>query len=152
MSRIISLIVCTLAGVIQPFLCAEDVAVEFRLAETHPRPGLRAVTVPGSREPVYLHQEVALADTDIASAQVVTGAKSVQVEFLFTPTGTKKLAKVTKTSVGRRLAILINGSAVSAPTIQAPIDYGRVVVSGLSSEREARRIVNSIHDNRKRSP
>ncbi len=149
MPRTIHWIAIALLGIVQPFLYAQEVTIEFRFAQRHPGPGLREVAVSGSREPIYLHPEVVLSEADVASAQVIRSAKRAQVKLLLTPAGTKKLAELTKNNLGRQLAILVNDRPVSAPIIQASVRSGQIVLNGLSSEREARHIVDSLASRQK---
>src|SRR4029453_13713748 len=52
--------------------------------------------------------------------------------------GTPAFQTATETPVGSRIAIVVDGRIVSAPTVQAPITSGDVVVTSELTEREAR--------------
>ena len=52
------------------------------------------------------------------------------VAFSFKSVGIKKFARVTRENVGRRLAIVLDGEVISAPTINTPITGGQGVITG----------------------
>jgi len=56
------------------------------------------------------------------------GKPMINIEF--TPEGTKKFADVTRRSVGRPLAILLDGVILSAPRVNGPIPGGKAQISG----------------------
>ena len=63
------------------------------------------------------------------------GGNSVSLEFNFE--GASLFHEVTKNSVGRRLAIVLDGTLYSAPNINEPIAGGRAEISGNFSQEEA---------------
>ncbi len=62
------------------------------------------------------------------------GKPMINIEF--TPEGTKKFADVTRRSVGRPLAILLDGVILSAPRVNGPIPGGKAQISGSFSLQE----------------
>ena len=52
------------------------------------------------------------------------------VSFSFKSMGAKKFARATRENVGRRLAILLDGNVISAPTINSPITGGQGIITG----------------------
>jgi len=81
---------------------------------------------------------------DIKSASVeVQPSLDWSVMLKMTEEGAKKFGELTEKAVGERLAILLDGKLVSAPTINEPIRGGSVQISGVS-EKEARDLVDSI--------
>src|SRR4051812_34317336 len=86
------------------------VTFELRRAEGKPVEGLTEATVAGTKDKVYLHQEAALTNQDIARAQATTDAgDKPAVEITLTEGGRKKLAKLTEDHQGKPLAILVAG-------------------------------------------
>jgi len=59
------------------------------------------------------------------------------VSLTFNDAGSKRFFDVTKESVGKRLAILLDGHPKSAPNVNEPISGGRAQISGRFSEEEA---------------
>jgi len=74
---------------------------------------------------------------------VVTGRPQIMMDF--SDAGTELLTEVTTASVGRRLAILIDGEVVSAPRINQPITGGRAGIYGSFSREEAEQIAARIN-------
>ena len=52
------------------------------------------------------------------------------VAFSFKAAGAKKFGNVTRDNVGRRLAIVLDGKVISAPTINSPITGGNGIITG----------------------
>lgn len=52
------------------------------------------------------------------------------VSFSFKSTGAKKFANATRENVGGRLAIVLDGKVISAPTINTPITGGKGIITG----------------------
>ncbi len=52
------------------------------------------------------------------------------VSFAFKAQGAKKFANATRENVGRRLAIVLDGKVISAPTINTPITGGQGIITG----------------------
>ena len=52
------------------------------------------------------------------------------VSFSFKSAGAKKFARATRENIGRRLAIVLDGQVISAPTIQSVIPNGNGVITG----------------------
>src|SRR5262245_20351489 len=92
------------------------------------------VVLEPTRMDTYELGPVVVDGADVAEARALHNAAvgwSVVVDL--TPEGTDELAAVTRRAVGDQIAILVDGRLVSAPTVQAPIGAGVVVVaSGLS--------------------
>ena len=66
------------------------------------------------------------------------------VSVNLTADGTAAFRTVTETTVGSRIAIVVEGRIVSAPTVQAPITSGDVVVTSGLTEREARSLATRL--------
>ena len=52
------------------------------------------------------------------------------VSFSFKSAGAKKFGNATRDNVGRRLAIVLDGKVISAPTINSPITGGKGIITG----------------------
>lgn len=65
------------------------------------------------------------------------------VSIYFDDVGAKAFSRATSQLVQRRIAIVVNGQAQSAPTVQAPITGGVVSVTA-SSEEQARELAASL--------
>ncbi len=62
---------------------------------------------------------------------------SPAVSFSFKAAGAKEFANVTRENVGRRLAIVLDGKVLSAPTINVPITGGQGIITGNFSMQSA---------------
>jgi preprotein translocase subunit SecD len=118
-------------------LTAPPPDVQLRFAETEPAPGLTRIEDDG--RVLYLQPQAVLTTPDIASAALGADpfAASPVVELTLTPTGRDRLAHATTDHVGEILAVLIDGTLVTAPIIREPILGGRVQISGLMTAAEA---------------
>ena len=90
------------------------------------------------RTPRVVEKKIRLTGAVIKSAAAahVRGQPSVNVEF--DAAGAAAFAAVTRASVGRALAIVLDGRLLSAPVIQTEIAGGRLVINGNFTEPDAR--------------
>ncbi len=94
-----------------------------------------------SEKPIFL-KKVAITGADLKSAYPGSDQYSrpiVNIEF--TPEGTRKFHDVTARSVGKPLAILLDGKVISAPQVNEAISGGRAQISGQFSNQEVRDLV-----------
>lgn len=139
---ILALAGCRPAGPVPP-----KVAVEFRVAEERPGPGLTEMTVAGGDLKVYVRGEVLLVNADIKSAalgRATSPGGQPQIEVAFTKAGRAKFAAATEQLIGKQIAILIDGRLVSAPFVRERIAGGRAVITGAFSREEAQRIADGL--------
>jgi preprotein translocase subunit SecD len=84
---------------------------------------------------------------DVENAAAVPDAPSSSgwsVAVNLTADGTAAFETATEATVGSRIAIVVDGRIVSAPTVQAPITSGDVVVTSGLTEREARSLATRL--------
>jgi preprotein translocase subunit SecD len=62
------------------------------------------------------------------------------------PRGTRIFADITRTNIGQRLAIVLNGEVITAPRIQSAIEQGSGVIQGDFSESEALELVSLLEN------
>ncbi|NQY73702.1 MAG: protein translocase subunit SecD [Candidatus Margulisbacteria bacterium] len=94
-----------------------------------------------SERPIFLHKTV-LTGAFLKSASPGTdqhGKPAVNIEF--NAEGGKIFRDITTTSVGKPLAILLDGTVISAPNINEPIPSGRAIISGGFSLKEMKDLV-----------
>ena len=93
----------------------------------------------GAESSLRVMKEAVLNGKDVAHAAAqkdpVTGNLGVRVTL--TEKGKERFASLTERSVGKRLAIVVNGKIVSAPVVREKIAGGEVVVNGNFSAKEA---------------
>jgi hypothetical protein len=119
------------------------VRFEVRLAESHPRPGLREARVADSNRLVYLYDDVVVTNPDIRQATVADENGRFRVDVRFTDGGALLMRQATERHLGRPVAILIDGQVVMAPIVTSPIGAS-ATISGGFTRREAERIASGI--------
>lgn len=67
------------------------------------------------------------------------------VELNFDETGTKLFAQITKAYIGKQVAIFLDGSPISVPTVQQEITGGKATISGSFTIDEARVLVGRLN-------
>lgn len=120
--------------------------LQFRLVMDSPTADSEPMTIvqsgqfPYSPEVLNVQKEVLLDNSVVKSATVYssdrTGWKPV-IYINFTDDGTKRFAEVTRQSIGKRLAIVIDGKLYMAPRINSAIRGGVAQISGAFSKDEA---------------
>ncbi len=91
--------------------------------------------------PYVVQKRALLTGAELTSATVAADPNSPgnwQVAIEFTATGTRIFGEVTEQSVGRHLAIILDGNVYSAPRINERIPGGRAVITGQFTADEAR--------------
>jgi SecD/SecF fusion protein len=121
--------------------------LEFRMVSADPellKKGLAGESVEGYEllrdaqgEPYLLERQVPLTGEGLANARVDYGQfGSPEVSFTLTPEGAKAFSQLTRSNIGRRLAIVLDGRVKSAPVIQSEIsDQGQI--TGRFTQQEA---------------
>jgi len=88
-------------------------------------------------EPYLLEKSVPLTGEGLANAHVDYGQfGSPEVSFTLTPEGAKIFSQLTRSNIGRKLAIVLDGRVKQAPVIQSEIsDQGQI--TGRYTQQEA---------------
>ncbi|HAH08191.1 MAG TPA: hypothetical protein DCM05_16975 [Elusimicrobia bacterium] len=135
-------------SVLKPLL--KPARLEFRLCfPDKKKPGPGETTLPEyeldpetkeARAVLRVVQErVLLTGADIASAQAaVAELGQPQIAMEFGAAGAAKLAEVTRESIGRWMAISVDGRILSNAVIQSAITGGNLVISGVFTQEETR--------------
>jgi len=95
---------------------------------------------------LHLRKDARLTAADVRSARAGTQSRrgEATVYLAFTEEGRRKFSEATKVSVGRRLAIVVEGRLLAAPTVQHPIQ-GDAVITGDFTGGEARALAAKIN-------
>jgi len=91
-------------------------------------------------EPILLEDKIALSGETISDARVdfdQSGFNQPYISLTFNAQGKSTFGRITKENVGRRLAIIIDGTVLSAPNINEPILGGRGQITGQFTFEEA---------------
>jgi len=93
------------------------------------------------RIPYVVQKRTLLTGAELTRAEVSADPNSMgnwQVAIEFTSTGTRIFSEVTEQNVGKRLAIILDGTVYSAPRINERIPGGRAVITGQFTVEDAR--------------
>lgn len=95
----------------------------------------------------YLLGPVVVDAGDVAEAKAHEdpAIKGWAVSVQLSPEGSRALASATRAAAGDRIAIVVDGLVVSAPTVQQPVTAGGVVVGGGLSRAEAEGLASSLN-------
>jgi preprotein translocase subunit SecD len=121
-----------------------DQAVAGRLPETSELLYQRRVDKAAKTEqkiPTVVQKRALLTGAELTRAEVAADPNSPgnwQVAIEFNPEGAKRFGEVTERSVGKQLAIVLDGNVYSAPRINERIPGGRAVITGQFTVEEAR--------------
>ena len=100
----------------------------------------------------WVNKTVLIDQSDLQTTTVGTSNPATsndpgkpEIDVIFTAKGRQRLAEVTRQSINKRLAIIINGQIVSAPMIRAEIPGGTAVISGNFTKSEATDLSTKIN-------
>lgn len=105
---------------------------------------------PGSLEFALTDGTVVMDGTAVADAQAgarideLTGQKMYVVQLTLTKEGAKTFAEVTADNIGRQIAIVYDGEAISAPYVNTAITDGRAEITGMADMEEAKALASSL--------
>ena len=81
--------------------------------------------------PLVLKRAVVVGGESLEDARGTYDENSeAAVSFSFKAKGAEKFARATRENVGRKLAIVLDGKIISAPTINTPITGGKGIITG----------------------
>lgn len=89
---------------------------------------------------VRVEDEVRMTGDAVADAATSIDQGRVEVLLTLTGDGERTFAELTSQNVGRQLAIILDGTMYSAPSIREPIYGGRASISGNFTVEEARQL------------
>jgi preprotein translocase subunit SecD len=95
-------------------------------------------------EAVVLEGKDIVADKTMAEpAQAGTGLSSGnwEIKLVLTPEGKEKFAKATAANLNKQIAIVLDGTVISAPTVQSAITDGEARITGNFTVQEAKDFV-----------
>ena len=120
--------------------------LEMRLVSETPVEGWMEQEYPqGEGTMLYLSPEAALSNVDIEKAWPEEMPEGAGIGILFNEEGAKKLARLTGEHIGERLAILLDGNIMTAPTIRAQLTAGRALVQGHYTLEDAKAISEALN-------
>ena len=88
-------------------------------------------------QPVFylVRREAVITGRDLKNARAgVDQSNQPDVQFTLNPQGAEKFKRETGRNIGRRLAIILDGSVASAPTIQSQISHDGVITGRFTAQ------------------
>ena len=112
-------------------LHAEEPAplLEFRLADNNETAGWKEMEVRGSSNSVFVSDEVALTGRHVEKVSFDKDENSPLLLLTLTEEGAKAMGEITSRNLNKKLAIVLNGKVLSAPTIRSTIT-NNVAITG----------------------
>ncbi len=102
---------------------------------------------PGAETSLRVMKQAVLDAADVASATTqkdpITGDNSVRVTL--TEKGKERFAKLTEQSIGKRLAVIVDGKIMIAPVIRERIAGGSLVVTGNLTSKDAEELAEKFN-------
>lgn len=103
-----------------------------------------ALTASLLEDPNYVSTE--LTGRYLKKSQVVFNAQNQpEVSLQFDETGTKLFAQITKENLNKSVAIYLDGSPISTPTVNSVITGGQAVIQGNFTPSEAKQLVGRLN-------
>ncbi len=85
---------------------------------------------------------------EAAVQQTIAGRTDISVTL--SREGANRFAEITRTNIGRRLAIIIDGELYSAPTVLSEIPSGKCTISGNFTPEQATNLAIRINESVRR--
>ena len=136
-------LVVILSGAVTSHAASSFAAIEIRLVARAGGYG-QAIAVEGSHRTLEVESEALLGPADfgrVGDVQWVEGKPGFNVEL--TPAGAQKLEQITSRSVGRILAIIVDGKILMAPKILDPVHAQGFLLTA-NTEAEARDLAAKV--------
>ncbi len=140
-------------------LIGKTAVLEFKLLAQGPQAGTVEQPGPGTqvlsgkgeggrRQQYLVERRVLMTGDMLTDASVSPGSatEGMAVEFVLDARGGKQFGQVTTASVGRNLAIVLDGVVESAPVIREPITGGRGQITGRFDFAEAQDLANVLRN------
>lgn len=88
-----------------------------------------------------------LSGKNLKKSQVVFDptTRTAQVSIDFDDEGAKIFGELTRSAIGRRIAIYLDGNVISAPTVQNEITNGSAVITGRFTPEEAKQLATRLN-------
>src|SRR5207249_32974 len=117
----------------------------------HPGPGTQVLpgkSESGRRQSYLVERRTLMTGDVLTDAHVSPGSatEGMAVEFVLDARGAKQFGQITSASVGRNLAIILDGVVESAPVIREPITGGRGQITGRFDFTEAQDLANVLRN------
>lgn len=108
---------------------------------------LQGSQIPDQYKSILYYKETGLSGQQLQKAAVNFDPNTYQPEVTlqFNNDGTKLFGDITTRNVGKKVAIFLDGTPISIPTVQVPITDGKAVISGNFTVDEAKTLVQRLN-------
>jgi protein-export membrane protein SecD len=119
-------------------LLGKTAQLNFRLVSDNDEFGVDKL-IPENGENLNISKRIVMSGENLVDAQPNFNSQSNEptVSFTLDRLGAQKFGRATTDNVGKRLAIVLDGKIISAPSINEPITSGSGIISGNFSFQEA---------------
>jgi preprotein translocase subunit SecD len=94
---------------------------------------------------MWLKREGGMVGPYVSGARVIAAPDGQPaVEFTLTPEGRTRFAALTRSNIGRRLAVVVNGAIVASSIIGAEMPDGKAMLSANYTEAEAQELAAEL--------
>ncbi len=98
-----------------------------------------------AKDPLYIDTELTGRFLDKAQVEFDQNTGEAKVALQFDSEGAKLFAEITKTNVGKTVAIYLDGSPISTPVVREEITGGKAEISGNFTPQEAKLLVGRLN-------
>ena len=100
----------------------------------------------GEKETILVDLTVLLDGSALKAVQLEHDPNgSPEIAITLTETGATRFEEITTEYAGQRLAILLDGKLLTAPSVRGPIRGGRLTISGALGEKEMAELVSALN-------
>ena len=122
---------------------SEDGTVTLEIGEDGGVPELDLSALTG--EPTWQNTELSGARLKKAGVEFDYNTGAPYVTLTFDQEGGELFGEITKTHIGQRIAIFLDGDVISAPVVQAAIYGGEAIITGSGNLEEARVLAQRLN-------
>ena len=110
----------------------------------------RELPLPEGQETIRVEPFPVLTDAMVLRADVTAVAQMLasSINVTLSEGGAKIFEAVTRNSIGKRIAIMVDGKVISAPVVRDKISGGKVQITGSFSQQEAEAIAKKLNAHR----
>jgi protein-export membrane protein SecD len=98
-----------------------------------------------SEDPYFKQTELTGKYLKGSALEFDSTTNQAQVGLEFTDEGAKLFEEITGRNIGKKLAIYLDGSAISVPTVDEAISGGKAQISGTFTQAEAKQLVQRLN-------
>ena len=128
---VVGIVAVSVMFIKKPIPLSPSAQIELRLAEKEPADGLTPVTLEDMGVgTLYVHDKAELSTSDVAGVYMSEDQMArPAIRVVLTKAGRERMLSMTSSNIDRHVVIFVNGQAVGAPRIYAPVSK-KFVITG----------------------